>query len=205
MVLLTALPTLLILAAEITFQPSGRYLLGSLKLIGIALCVALASLYVEYQAIFRAGNVSNKYIVYSLVPINVISGSVNAATKSLRLYFRKQQRDIAFAAKVTTPKNPVVVLAVGESSPTQEPSACTGTLAADTNPVLKQVDGLHLLDAVATCGSTSYALPMILEKHGIKLTTVTSRAGVPTTCLVNYTLYDNGAAVGEVKVHDCAH
>jgi lipid A ethanolaminephosphotransferase len=70
---------------------------------------------------------------------------------------------------------------------------------------LRQVSGLHLLNAVATRGSTLYALPMILERDGIKLTTVTSRAGVSTTCLANYTMYDNCAAVGEIKVHNCAH
>ncbi len=161
-------------------------------------------MYVQYQAIFRAGNVSNKYIVYTLVPINVISGSVNAATKSLRPYLRKQQQDIQFDAKVTAPKDLVVVLAVGESS-RRKNFSLYGYARQQTNPVLQQVGGLHLLNGEATRGSTLYALPMILEKNGIKLTTVTSRAGIPTACLVNYTMYDNCAAVGEIKVHDCAH
>jgi len=34
---------------------------------------------------------------------------------------------------------------------------------------------------------------------------VVSRAGVPTSCYVNYTLYDNCAAVGETKVGNCGH
>jgi lipid A ethanolaminephosphotransferase len=203
-VFLVILPTLLILTADITFQPSGRYLWGSLKLIGVALCIALGSLYVEYQAIFRAGNVSNKYIVYSLVPINIISSSVNVATRAVRPYFRKPQKDIEFVAKVTEPKNLVVVLAIGESS-RRKNFSLYGYTRRNTNPVLQRIDGLHLLDAIATRASTLYALPMILEKNGIKLTTVTSRAGVPTTCIVNYTLYDNCAAVGEIKVSDCAH
>ena len=79
---LVVLPVLAILAADIRFEASGRYLLGSLKVIGISLCVAFASLYLEYQAIFRAGNVSNKNIVYTLVPIKLISGSVNVASKA---------------------------------------------------------------------------------------------------------------------------
>src|SRR4051812_10892194 len=70
--LLIVVPVIAILLADITFAPGARYLVGSLKLIGIALLVALASLYAEYTAIYRAGNTSNKYIVYSLVPINVI-------------------------------------------------------------------------------------------------------------------------------------
>ncbi|HRI37563.1 MAG TPA: hypothetical protein PLO50_03300, partial [Nitrospira sp.] len=34
---------------------------------------------------------------------------------------------------------------------------------------------------------------------------IVSRASVPTACLVNYTLYDNCAAVGETKVSQCGH
>ena len=138
------------------------------------------------------------------MPINVISSSVNVATKALRPYFRRQQKDIEFAAKVTAPENLVVVLAIGESS-RRKNFSLYGYTRRNTNPTLQQIDGLHLLDAVATRGSTLYALPMILEKNGIKLPTVTSRAGVPTTCIVNYTLYDNCAAVGEVNVQKCAH
>ncbi len=129
---------------------------------------------------------------------------MNAATKSLRPYLRKQQQDIQFDAKVTAPKDLVVVLAVGESS-RRKNFSLYGYARQQTNPVLQQVGGLHLLNGEATRGSTLYALPMILEKNGIKLTTVTSRAGIPTACLVNYTMYDNCAAVGEIKVHDCAH
>jgi lipid A ethanolaminephosphotransferase len=202
--LLVALPTMLILLADITFEGSGRYLVGSLKLFVIALCVALGSLYIEYQAIFRAGNVSNKYIVYSLVPLNLISSSINVASKAVKPYLQRQQKDIAFSARVTEPGNLVVVLAVGESS-RRKNFSLYGYDRRETNPSLKQIEGLHLLDAVATRASTLYALPKILEKQDIKLTTAVSRAGVPTACYVNYTLYDNCAAVGETKVDHCGH
>jgi lipid A ethanolaminephosphotransferase len=197
-------PAALILAVDISFKPSGRYLLASLKLFAIALCLALAALAAEYNAIFRAGNVSNKYIVYSLVPINVISGSVNATTRALRPYFRRTQKEVDLVARVTMPGDLVVVLAVGESS-RRKNFSLYGYERRDTNPQLRQLDGLHLLNAVATRASTLYALPKILEKNGLKLTSVVSKAGVPTSCYVNYTLYDNCAAVGETKVHDCAH
>ena len=203
-VLLMVVPVLLIVRAEIAFEPRARYLLGSLKLFGLAMCIALASLYVEYNAIFRAGNVSNKYIVYSLVPINVISSSINVASKAVKPYLRRQQKDIPFTARVTRPGNLVVVLAVGESS-RRKNFSLYGYERRNTNPVLQKVDGLHLLNAVATRASTLYALPKILEKQDIKLTTVVSRAGVPTACYVNYTLYDNCAAVGETKAADCGH
>ena len=202
--LLMVVPILIIACADIRFQASARYLLGSLKLVAITLCVALACLYLEYSAIFRAGNVSNKYIVYSLVPINIISGSFNAAAKGLKPYLQKQQKDIEIAARVSMPGNLVVVLAVGESS-RRKNFSLYGYERRNTNPVLASIDGLHLLDAVATRASTLYALPKILEKDDIKLTTVVSKAGVPTSCYVNYTLYDNCAAVGETKASHCGH
>lgn len=202
--LLVLLPAGLIWRTEITFPPPRRYLLGSLKLAGLALAIALAALYSQYQAIFRAGNVSNKYIVYSLVPINLISASVNAATHALKPHFRTRQQDIDFEARVAQPGNLVVVLAVGESS-RRKNFSLYGYERVNTNPELEKVPGLARLDAVATRASTLYALPKILEKDGIKLTTVTSKAGVPTVCYVNYTLYDNCEAVGEVKVDHCGH
>lgn len=197
-------PAALVVMADIRFAPSGRYLLGSLKLFALALCLALAALAAEYGAIFRAGNISNKYIVYSLVPINVISGSVNAATRALKPYFAGHGKESRIVAKVTSPGDLLVVLAVGESS-RRKSFSLYGYDRRETNPELRQIDGLHLLDGIATRASTLYALPKILEKDGVKLTTLVSKAGVPTTCLVNYTLYDNCAAVGEIRAHDCGH
>ena len=201
---LIILPVLIIRAADITFQPRGRYLFGSLQLIAVAFGIALACLYLQYSAILRAGNVSNKYIVYSLVPLNIISGSINAAARSVKPYFKRNEHDVAIAARVAVPDNLVVVLAVGESSRRKNFSVY-GYQRRNTNPVLESIAGLHLLDAVATRGSTLYALPKILEKSDVKLTTIVSKAGIPTACYVNYTLYDSCAAVGETKVGNCGH
>ena len=202
--LLVILPVAAILLADITFESPRRYLWASLKLFVLVVSIAAASLYIEYQAIFRAGNASNKYIVYSLVPVNVISGSINAASKAVKPWFKKQQKDMEFSAQVSRPGNLVVVLAVGESSRRRNFSLY-GYERRKTNPELEKIAGLHLLDAVATRASTLYALPKILEKNDIMLTTVVSRAGVPTVCYVNYTLYDNCVAVGETKVSNCGH
>lgn len=203
-VFLMIVPILIICLADITFQASGKYLLGSLRLIAIALCVALASLYAQHNAIFRAGNVSNKYIVYSLVPINIIQSSFSVASKAVRPYLHKQQKDVEIAARVSAPGNLVVVLAIGESS-RRKNFSLYGYQRRNTNPVLQQTQGLHLLNAVATRASTLYALPKILEKNDIKLTTIVSRAGIPTACYVNYTLYDNCASVGETAASRCGH
>lgn len=203
-VFLIVVPVLVILRTDISFEAPRQYLFGSLKLILVAFGLALASLYVEYSGILRAGNVSNKYIVYSLVPINIISGSINAAAKSIKPYLQRSEQNIELDARVASPDNLVVVLAVGESS-RKKSFSVYGYARTNTNPVLETTSGLHLLDGVATRASTLYALPKILEKDGIKLTTVVAKAGIPTSCYVNYTLYDNCAAVGETKATNCGH
>jgi lipid A ethanolaminephosphotransferase len=201
---LVLLPVLLILRADIVFAPGARYLWGSLKLLVVALVAALLLLFSQYQAIFRAGNVSNKYIVYMLVPINIISSSINVTAKAIKPWFQTSQKDIVIDAKVTSPDDLVVVLAVGESSRRRNFSLY-GYTRRETNPELKAIPDLHLLDAVATRASTLYALPKILKKGDVNLTTLVSKAGIPTACYVNYTLYDNCAAVGETKAGPCGH
>jgi lipid A ethanolaminephosphotransferase len=203
-VFLIALPVVVIVSTEITFKPSGKYLWGSLRLVSIALCVAVAALYLNYNAIHRAGNVSNKYIVYSLVPVNVISSSISAISKSVKPYLQASAKDVEVSASVASQDNLVVVLAIGESSRSKNFSLY-GYHRRNTNPVLQKTDGLHLLNGIATRGSTLYALPQILEKKGIKLPMIVSKVGIPTACYVNYTLYDNCASVGETKVSNCNH
>jgi len=200
---LIALPTAVVSFARITFAPRGRYLLGSLKLIGLGLLVALGCLYVQYNAILMAGNISKKYIVYSLVPINAIASTVSLAGKSLHPLF-SHAKNVQITGKVVASDNLVVVLAIGESS-RRKNFSLYGYQRQKTNPELETIDGLHLLNGIATRGSTIYALPKILEKDGVKLPAVVSKLGVPTSCLVNYTLYDNCAAVGEIAAHDCGH
>ncbi|WP_129774566.1 phosphoethanolamine transferase [Peristeroidobacter soli] len=201
---LMVVPIAIILWVDVEFQASGRYLLGSLKLFGVTFLLALACLYVEYNAILRAGNVSNKYIVYSLVPVNVISSSINATSKAIKPHFKRSEKEVQIDARVTAPDDLVVVLAVGESSRKKNFSVY-GYTRKNTTPVLEKTPGLHLLDGIATRASTLYALPKILTKDDIKLTTVVAKAGIPTVCYVNYTLYDNCASVGETKVTNCGH
>lgn len=203
-VLLIVLPALLISATDITFAASGKYLISSLKIIVIALFVALASLYSNYNALHRAGNVSNKYIVYSLVPINLIAGASSVVQKSLRPYLRSNQNDIQISGRVASPGDLVVVLAIGESS-RRKNFSLYGYDRRNTNPVLQKAGGLHLLNGIAKRGTTLYALPEILEKDDIKLTTLVAKLGIPTSCYVNYTLYDNCASVGETKASQCGH
>ncbi len=201
--LLLVVPVMLLIPLEITFRSAGRYLLSSLKLVVGALVIAVLALYSNYNAILLAGNVSNKYIVYSLVPINVISSTMSAAGKLAKPYLR-HKKVVKIEGRVTRQNNLVVVLAVGESS-RRSNFSLYGYKRRETNPVLQATGGLHLLDGVARRGSTLYALPEILARGDVKLPQVTSRLGVPTACYVNYTLYDNCVEPGETKVSDCGH
>jgi lipid A ethanolaminephosphotransferase len=201
---LVLLPLAAIFLVRITFAPRGRYLIASLKLMGVGLVVTLACLYLQYNPILTAGNVSKKYIVYSLVPINALASSISVGSKAISPYFAHSKKAVQITGKVTATGNLVVVLAVGESSRRRNFSLY-GYQRQKTNPELETIEGLHLLNGVATRGSTIYALPKILEKDGVKLPALVSKLGIPTSCLVNYTLYDNCASVGEIAAHDCAH
>lgn len=203
-VFLMVLPAMVIGSTDITFQPKGWYLLASLKLVSIALFVAIAALYLNYNAIHRAGNVSNKYIVYSLVPINVISASLSVVSKSAKPLLASAKKDVEISGRISSPDDLVVVLAIGESSRRRNFSIY-GYERRNTNPALRQIDGLHLLNGIAKRGTTLYALPEILEKKGIKLPAIVAKLGIPTSCYVHFTLYDNCAAVGETRVSQCGH
>jgi len=202
--LLIALPVFLILRCRITFAARGRYLLSSIAVFASALVVAVTALYANFNGIHRAANVSNKTIVYTLVPINVISGGISALSKSLRAQFPADSSELDIPARITTTRDLVVVLAIGESSRRQN-FGVYGYRRRDTTPRLAGIDGLHLLEGNATRGSTIYALRQILQKNGVKLPALVARAGVPTSCFVNYTLYENCDRVGEIKVADCGH
>jgi lipid A ethanolaminephosphotransferase len=201
---LAVLPALVILSADITFRPSGRYLVGSAIVFSTAFAVAIASLYLSFNPILRAGNVSRKYIVYSLVPVNFLSGGINAAYKAIKPWFAEDPGRIVIPGRVAAPGNLVVVLAIGESARSRNFSLY-GYGRRDTTPELAKAGDLHVLNGIARRGSTLDALPEILEKSGIKLPQVVSKLGIPTSCYVNYTLYDNCASVGEVKASDCGH
>jgi lipid A ethanolaminephosphotransferase len=203
-IFLLLLPVLIILLAEVSFQPSGKYLLRSLAIISVALVIAVASLYSNYNAIHRAGNVSKKYIVYSLVPINVLSGSLSAASRSIRPWLVSGAGSSEISGRVASRDNLVVVLAIGESS-RRANFSLYGYRRRNTNPVLAQTRDLHLLNGIARRGSTLLALPQILERADVKLPMMVSRLGIPTACLVHYTLYDNCESVGETMASQCGH
>ena len=117
---LIALPALLVVYVRIDFAPSWRYLVTSLQVIGVALLIAVSCLYLQYNAILLAGNISRKYTVYSLVPINIISSSFSAISKQLRPHLASRKNSVAITGHLAAADNLVVVLAIGESSRRQE-------------------------------------------------------------------------------------
>ena len=203
-VFLVIVPAATILWIDVTFRASARYLAASFALASVSLLIAIAALYSNYNAIHRAGNVSGKYILYSLVPLNLISSSINVLSVSLKPYLVPRTSDPEFTGRIASPGNLVVVLAIGETSRRKNFSVY-GYNRRNTTPVLQETDGLFLLDGVAKRGSTLDALPEVLEKRGVKLPAAVSGLGIVTACYVNYTLYDNCASVGETRPGNCGH
>jgi hypothetical protein len=93
----------------------------------------------------------------------------------------------------------------------------SGFLFAKTDSQVVNRDTLAILDITQPDGApqppafpNADAAPKLYgmlkdEQSGIKLTTIVSRAGIPTSCYVNYTLYDNCELPGETPVSNCGH
>jgi len=201
---LIILPIYLILKVEITFNRPVKYLFSSLMVGVIALAIGATSLYSQFTSIHRAGNASHKYIIHSLVPVNIIRSIVSATSNTIKPYLQKYKEEVVITGHVASVEDLVVVLVVGETS-RQKSFSLYGYDREDTNPVLAKTKDLHLLNGIARLGSTLYALPEIFEKDDIKLPAIVSKVGIDTSCYVNYTLYDNCTSVGEVKVENCKH
>ncbi len=177
--------------------------MSSLVWITIAFVVGTTALYARFDSISQAINLSRKYVVHTLVPVNVIRSSISATSRALEPYLKKHKKTVVFNGVVTEIDDLIVVLAVGETS--RQKNFSLYGYDKNTNPVLSEIEGLVVLDGKARIGSTLYALPEILEKNDIKLPDATSSSGIDTACYVNYTLYDNCDAVGEIEVSDCGH
>lgn len=202
--LLILLPILLVLLVEIKFENSAKYLFKSIKIIVAALVIALILLYTKFDGIQRVTNLSRKYIIHTLVPLNYIQGFGGIIQHSIASHHVGHKKAIKISGSISSQGNLVVVLAIGETS-RQQNFSLYGYKRKDTNPVLSKDKDLHLLNGKARIGSTLYALPEILVKHGIPLPAITSKLGINTSCYVNYTLYSMCDSVGETKVSNCGH
>ena len=203
-IFLIIIPVIAIWKVEIVFRKPLQHILRTLGVAILSLAVGMASLYIEFNSIHRAGNVSHKYILYSLVPVNYINSNLSLLVDAIQEYYRDNKKEIDISGSVSREQDLMVVLAIGESS-RQKNFSLYGYDRNNTNPVLSQVGDLHLLNGIANKGSTIYALPEILEKGEVKLPTITSKLGIDTACYVHYTLYDNCSFVGEIEVDNCGH
>jgi len=201
---LIILPVVVILSVDITFKKPVKHLFSSLIVMIVALIIGATAVYTEFNGIHQAGNISRKYIIHSLVPVNYLRSMVSIVSGYIEPYFAKNREAIEISGHVTAQQDLVVVLAIGETS-RQKNFSIYGYNRKDTNPVLSNTKDLHILNGIARKGTTLYALPQILEKNDIKLPAIVSKVGIDTSCYVNYTLYDNCTSVGEVKAEHCKH
>jgi len=203
-IFLMVLPVLLILSVKITFKSPARYLFSSVKLAVLAFVIGVSSLYAKFDSIHRAGNISEKYIIHSLVPVNFLRSIVISVSRTIEPLYASNRKEVVITGSVTSEDDLLVVLVIGETA-RQKSFSLYGYDRKNTNPVLSKEEDLYLLNGIARKGTTLYALPEILEKNDIKLPAITSKLGIDTSCYVNYSLYDNCTSVGEVEVSNCGH
>ncbi len=201
---LILLPVLLVVKTNITFQSPGKHLLTSLVCILLSMLIGIGAVYANYDSIHRAGNISRKYIVHTLVPINYIRSVASLIQGSVESYNRRNRVPVEISGRVVSQDDLVVVLAIGETA-RQKNFNLYGYDRKITNPVLSKDNDLRILNGKARIGTTYLALQEILEKNDIKLPTITSKLGIDTACYVNFKLYDNCEAVGEIAVSNCGH
>jgi len=202
---LIVLPIIAIFFVQITFAGSIRYLLESISLCSLAIVMALVLLYAQFNPIHRAANMSKKYILHQLIPLNHIQSIVSIIQDYVNSFLPEQDiKEIEVSAHTSSQTNLVVVLAVGESA-RQKNFSLYGYTRQNTNPILSKDKNLHLLNGVAKYGSTLYALPEILSKQDVPLATITAKAGINTACYSHFSLYDNCGTVGETRVSNCGH
>lgn len=202
--LLVLLPIFAISIIKINFGQKAAYLKNSAKLIAIALIVGVGLVYAQFNSIHRAANLSRKYIIHSLIPLNYVQSFGSIIQHSLSFSHKKNIKSIDVSGHISKQDDLLVVLAVGETSRRQNFSLY-GYDRRNTNPILSKDKRLHLLNGKARIGSTLYALPEILVKKDIPLPAITSKLGIKTSCYANYTFYDICDSVGETKVSNCGH
>lgn len=198
------LPAWLLSRVDIHFAKPAVYLSKSLLTLVLSLSIGTGLAYSQYDSIHRAGNVSEKYIIHMLVPVNFVRSIASVAQRSVSAHMRKNSIPTQITGQLESEQDLLVVLAIGETS-RQKNFSLYGYEHNNTTPLLSQDPNIHRLNGQATIGTTILALQKILRKDEIKLVSATSQMGVDTACYVNFKLYDNCDAVGEIATHDCGH
>ena len=202
-IFMALIPTLLIIKVKIVYKKPLRHLFDSIIIIGVSLVLAISLLYMNFSKISQAVNVSSRYAVHSLVPINVVRGTFSILSRAISPYFKGPEKPIELSGTITQKDDLVVVLAIGETSRQQNFSLYG--YSKNTNPLLSKYDDIHILNGEAVVASTIYAIPKILKKNDVKLPAMTNKVGIDTSCYVNFQLYGNCDPIPEIKVSNCAH
>ncbi len=163
LLILVILSILLLAKVDITFQGSVKYLFRSLLLFTLVLGLGVGLVYLKFVSIHRAANLSKKYIIHSLVPVNFIRSIGSVIHRTVESYYRKNKKKVEISGNVTAQDNLVIVLAIGEAS-RQKSFSIYGYDRKNTNPELSKHKGLHTLNGIARLGSTLYVLPEITSK-----------------------------------------
>lgn len=203
---LIILPIIGIYLVDIQFQSKARYLIRSVSVFVGSIILALVLLYAQFNPIHRAGNMSRKYIVYQLTPVNHMQSMIGMIQYKIQgLLPDDADKSIRLTANITKPdEDLIVVLVVGESA-RQKNFNLYGYTRKNTNPMLSKVKDLHALNGVAKYGSTLYALPEILKKQDVSIATVSAAAGIQTACYSHFSLYDNCGTVDQIRVSNCKY
>ena len=110
--------------------------MGSITLCSLAIVMALVLLYAQFNPIHRAANMSKKYILHQLIPLNHIQSIVSVIQDYVTSFLPEQDiKEIEVSAHTSSQNNLVVVLAVGESA-RQKNFSLYGYTRQNTNPIL---------------------------------------------------------------------
>jgi glucan phosphoethanolaminetransferase (alkaline phosphatase superfamily) len=141
-----------------------------------SIIIGLFFTYIKFNSLHIAGNKSQKYIAYQLVPINFIIAIGSASKHYIKDNYIAPPKPIKIEATMIKKDDLVVVLAIGETS-RQLNSSLYG-YEKNTNPLLQKQKDLFVLNGIAKYGSTIWALPQILSRDNIKLPSITSHVGI---------------------------
>ncbi|MBS9782407.1 MAG: phosphoethanolamine transferase [Arcobacter sp.] len=205
-IFLIIIPLYIVSKTQIIFDKPLRHIFKSISLFIIVIVIGVSMVYLKFNSLHIAGNKSQKYIVYQLVPVNFIIGIGSAVKHKIRANFKflNKPKDIEIEGKVLKNEDLIVVLAIGETS-RQKNFSLYGYKRNETNPLLSQKKDLYALNGIAKYGSTIYAIPNILSRDDIKLASISSKLGIKTTCFSNFQLYGNCGLVKENMVSNCKY
>jgi lipid A ethanolaminephosphotransferase len=200
---LSVIPIIIIIKTKIVFYKPVKHLLTSLLTFCISIAISISFVYLAFNSIHVAGNKSEKYILYQLVPVNFLFAIGGIAEDYIKENYISPPKKIIIEAKKTKEEDIVVVLAIGETS--RQLNFSLYGYEKNTNPLLSKIEGIYPLNGIAKYGSTIWALPNILSRDDIKLPSISQHVGIPTSCYVNFQVYGNCGTVKEIEVENCAH